>query len=109
MLASGLSEQHKEVVKDLKDFFILSGNKNVAEDEERPWRSKNMGSPQQYGEIDGEKSGPGKDCALFVILYIARYLANESIDYSQNYIRTNKIREKIFTNLFHKDFTKEKL
>ena len=109
MFPSGFSDQHKQVVKDLKEFFILSGNKNVAEDEERPWRSKNMSSPQQYGEIDGEKNGLGKDCALFVILYIARYLAKESIDYTQDYIRTNKIREKIFTNLFHKDFTKEKL
>lgn len=101
----GITESHKEVVINFCSYFKKSLNENVKEIVDKPWETENAGCPKQ----SGVKSGLGSDCGIFVMMCFSRLLENRSLDFTQEYIRTNKIREKVFLNLYNCDFSIRKL
>lgn len=101
---SGFTKDQEEMFVKLSNFFNASTYAKVTDSPTNRWRLVNEGCPKQTAEKG--KSGPGVDCGIFVLLCITSYLQHKTIQFDQAYIYEQKIREKIFLNLYNGDFSK---
>ena len=101
---SGFTKDQEEMFVKLSNFFNASTYAKVTDSPTNRWRLVNEGCPKQTAEKG--KSGLGVDCGIFVLLCITSYLQSKTIQFDQAYIYEQKIREKIFLNLYNGDFSK---
>lgn len=102
--SSGFTKEQEDMFEKISNFFNASTYAKVTTSPTNRWRLENAGCPMQTAEKG--KSGPGVDCGIFVLLCITSYLQSKTIKFDQAYIYEQKIREKIFLNLYNGDFSK---
>jgi Ulp1 family protease len=101
----GLSKMHIKKLDNIKKFLKNSLNDNVSDSPANRWTYHNAGCPQQHDV----ENGPGTDCGIFVIMCLLRFFEGKKIDFDQKYIYQNRIREKIFSNIYNRNLQLHKL
>jgi len=104
---AGTTDENRKRLDNFKNFFNDSEHANVTDSLEKPWTYHNACCPQQYDEDNSLLAG--NDCGIFAIMCLSRILENKNIEFDQKYIYDNKIREKIFLNIYNRNFELHKL